>query len=85
MSERRTRVRTFVIGPATEGGAGFEAKLVDGASGETVAEISEKHSGGTSANALFVAPYQKYGHSREAFRSWAERTAELLRGPDTGR
>ena len=61
--------------PVANGSAAFEAKISDGASGELLAEIAEKRSGGGDAKSLTVGPYAKFVHAEAAFKKWASELA----------
>ncbi len=66
--------------PVTSGSAAFEAKIIDGATGELLAEVAEKQTAGTATDAesMLVGSYTKYSHSRAAFKKWAQNFQDML-------
>lgn len=73
-----TSVLVFV--PVTAGSAAFETRMKDGATGEVLVEVAEKHSGGgTDTKSLAVGSYTKFTHAESAFEIWAKKLAEIVR------
>lgn len=72
--------------PVASGSATFEGKLLDGATGEVLAEIREKRSGGLDAKSLTIGAYSKFVHAEAAFKKWAGELPKFLREEkETGR
>jgi len=68
--------------PVTSGAAAFEAKIKDGTSGVTLAEIAEKQIGGKDMKSLTVGSYTKYDHAAAGFKEWSQQLLEMLQAPE---
>lgn len=64
----------------SKGFAACEVKLTDGATGEVIAEVAEKRTGGAGikdVKSLTVGSYMKFAHAEGAFKAWAESLSKL--------
>ena len=69
---------SLLIGPITNGGGAFEARLVDAGSRKPVAKIAEEQKGAWHFGSLVIGGYLKYYDTKAVFGAWAKRLANWL-------
>lgn len=70
----------LILVPVANGSATFEAKILDGGTGKTVAEIAEKKEGNLDVSSLTVGPFMKFADAEAVFKSWGKSLGKFLRG-----
>ena len=64
---------TIIVGPITNGGAAFEARLREGQGGGDLAKIAEEQKGSWHLGSLLIGGYLKYYDTEKVFLAWAKR------------
>ncbi len=65
----------------SKGFAAFEAKIMDGRTGNVIAEVAEKRKGGGGIwdlKSVFIGGYLKYAHAEGAFKGWGKDLTKLV-------
>ena len=70
----------LILVPVANGSAAFEAKILDGGTGKTLAEIAEKKEGNLDVSSLTVGPFMKFADAEAVFKSWGKSLGKFLRG-----